>query len=296
MPLHAEAKNLLLSIPNYILEHIPRAQNGRADELSNVAMDRMTNSTEYDHNEDQMKSDASAITTESYSHALQLLDLSAPSVLTESKSDSDSDSDSSDSDSYSESDEDDVPSRMAYMDMERTTGATGGMTGEINTVNLALGIDTVSIEPSSVANVLESDIIFNESDHTLTITVSVSELLFHKLKEASAKNPQKLKKQLIIIPDTSPPKSDTDSASKLIGSAVAKIKKKNDNTKSVPETKSIRDTKMEDIDEDSYSHLKKKIKKEKVLPKVKKIKVTVPSITQDDESASNEKEIRMKIQ
>ena len=189
-----------------------------------------------------------------------------------------------------------VPRRMADMDMERTTGATGGMTGEINTVNLALGIDTVSIEPSSVANVLESDIIFNESDHTLTITVSVSELLFHKLKEASAKNPQKLKKQLIIIPDTSPPKSDTDSASKLIGSAVAKIKKKNDNTKSVPETKSIRDTKMEDIDEDSYSHLKKKIKKEKVLPKVRKIKVTVPSITQDDESASNEKEIRMKIQ
>ena len=37
--LHAIAKNLLLSIPSHSLEYIPRAQNARADELSNMAMD-----------------------------------------------------------------------------------------------------------------------------------------------------------------------------------------------------------------------------------------------------------------
>lgn len=37
--LHAIAKNLLESIPSHSLEYIPRAQNVRADELSNMAMD-----------------------------------------------------------------------------------------------------------------------------------------------------------------------------------------------------------------------------------------------------------------
>ena len=37
--LHATARKLLDSIPSYSLEYIPRAQNGRADELSNFAMD-----------------------------------------------------------------------------------------------------------------------------------------------------------------------------------------------------------------------------------------------------------------
>ena len=39
--LHLEARNLLLNIPKHILEYIPRAQNGRADQLSNEAMDTM---------------------------------------------------------------------------------------------------------------------------------------------------------------------------------------------------------------------------------------------------------------
>jgi hypothetical protein len=39
--LHLEARNLLLNIPKHILEYIPRAQNARADQLSNEAMDTM---------------------------------------------------------------------------------------------------------------------------------------------------------------------------------------------------------------------------------------------------------------
>ena len=44
-PLHAEATTLLRSIPKHILEYIPRAQNARADELSNMAMDSMEQSS-----------------------------------------------------------------------------------------------------------------------------------------------------------------------------------------------------------------------------------------------------------
>ena len=44
-PLHSEVRNLLRSIPKHILEYIPRAQNGRADQLSNVAMDTMGKSS-----------------------------------------------------------------------------------------------------------------------------------------------------------------------------------------------------------------------------------------------------------
>ena len=44
-PLHAEATTLLRSIPKHILEYIPRAQNARADQLSNVAMDSMGQSS-----------------------------------------------------------------------------------------------------------------------------------------------------------------------------------------------------------------------------------------------------------
>lgn len=39
IPLHSDVKKLLAQIPNYSLEHIPREQNCRADELSNIAMD-----------------------------------------------------------------------------------------------------------------------------------------------------------------------------------------------------------------------------------------------------------------
>lgn len=43
--LHTEVRNLLRSIPKYILEYIPRARNARADELSNFAMDNMQNTS-----------------------------------------------------------------------------------------------------------------------------------------------------------------------------------------------------------------------------------------------------------
>lgn len=42
-PLHREAIELLTHIPSHSLEYIPRERNGRADALSNLAMDRRQN-------------------------------------------------------------------------------------------------------------------------------------------------------------------------------------------------------------------------------------------------------------
>lgn len=271
-------------------------------------MDKMMNSTECDHNKDQTNNVASVISAESYSHALQLVDLTAQPVLTESKSDSDSDSTDSDSDSSSgssgdsenDSDNENVPIKIVDMKMESKDRTAKGVVTETISANVALGVNIVesgevtpiSIVQRNMANILDSDIIFNESDHTLTITVSVSELLFHKLKEASAKNPRKLKKQIIITADTSVPKSETDSASQLIESTAAEINTMTIKSKSID---SIGDVEQEQFDEGCNSDIRKKIKKEKRPTKITKKKGVVALTTEDIESASDEKELKMEI-
>ena len=166
--LHAEATNLLRSIPKHILEYIPRAQNARADQLSNVAMDSMGQSS-----------------------VMSLVNIDIPEVITDIQVDlavEDEEKDLLTSTPNSPSivcttpigfqgegeDEDKREGKSERVRESVIDLAKGKEKGKDN----ALGIFTVQVDCSQI--------VLNYEEQTMTVTVPFSDIKYNETKRTAA--------------------------------------------------------------------------------------------------------------